>query len=198
MTSTKCSPSRLNWVLTFSIAATLAIALLASGCGGTSSGGATVRSGATPADTPHGPAVTAAGFADVAFGTSEETAQAGLVKLLGAPKKDLTDSGLPKACHVSSSAEWDGFTAFYFNDSFTGYEYRGADLQGPDGLNVGMSAAAAKEVEGKAFSTSAAQGGSWLLNTSSGKLFGYLDGVTSKARIASIDAGSVGCAAMTP
>ena len=77
-------------------------------------------------------------------------------------------------------------------------QYRGADLQGPDGLNVGMSAAAAKEVEGKAFSTSAAQGGSWLLNTSSGKLFGYLDGVTSKARIASIDAGSVGCAAMTP
>jgi hypothetical protein len=158
-----------------------------------------VRTGTAPdVGTGGAAAVTAAGFGDIAFGTGEDAAQAALVKLLGEPKKDVTRSGLPAACRVSSSAEWEGFTAFYFNGAFTGYEYRGADLEGPDGLNVGMSVAAAKESAGKDFSTSFAQGGSWLLHTPSGKLFGYLDAVPPKARIASIDAGAVGCSAMTP
>lgn len=181
-----------------STATAAAIALLTAACGGGSTGGAEVRATGQSAGDAAQPAATATGFAGVDFGTSQESAQAALVNLLGDPTKNLTDSGLPSSCRVSASTEWKGFTAFYFKGDFAGYEYRGADVEGPGGLNVGMSVAAAKDGAGKDFSTSFAQGGSWLLRTPSGKLFGYLDAVPPKARIASIDAGSVGCPAMTP
>jgi hypothetical protein len=178
--------------------AIVAIAFLLTGCGGASSGGAQVQSTGTSAGDAGPPAATAAGFAGVAFGTAQDAAQAELVNLLGKPTKDVTRSDLPASCGISATAEWKGFSAFYFKGKFAGYEYRGVDVQGPHGLHVGMSIAAAKASAGHDFTTSAAQGGSWLLQTSEGKVSGYLDGMPPKGRIASIDAGSVGCPAMTP
>jgi hypothetical protein len=197
MNNAKCSRSAFSWPIVLSIAITIAIGFLAAGCGAGSSGGAEVRSSGDPADGTTQPTATATGFAGVAFGTPQKAAQGALVKLLGDPTK-VADSGLPASCGVSASAEWKGLSAFYFKGEFAGYEYRGADVEAPSGLNVGMSVAAAKQAAGRDFSTSFAQGGSWELETSAGKVFGYLDAVPPKGRIATIDAGSVGCPSMTP
>lgn len=87
----------------------------------------------------------------------------------------------------------DGLDLFTGRGRFVGYEYRGRFLTTTAGLRVGDTVARARRLYGRVFKTSAAQGGSW----SADGLIGYLSSPNG-GRIASIDAGNVGCAALTP
>jgi hypothetical protein len=70
------------------------------------------------------------------------------------------------------------------------------------GLRIGATLAQAQQIYGSAFQTSLAQGGSWSVSTTGGELIGYLSAEPNEPgtapTIASIEAGSVGCPAMTP
>jgi hypothetical protein len=82
---------------------------------------------------------------------------------------------------------------FFGHGRLVGYEYRGHFLATSAGLRVGDSIARAHQLYGTAFKTSAAQGGSW----SAAGLRGYLTAPTN-GRIATVDAGNVGCPALSP
>ena len=70
------------------------------------------------------------------------------------------------------------------------------------GLRVGDTLAQAQQLYGSELTTSFAQGGSWSAVTSNGKLNGFLseepNQTPSPPTIMSIEAGAVGCPAMTP
>jgi hypothetical protein len=82
---------------------------------------------------------------------------------------------------------------FFGHGRFVGYEYSGHFLTTATGLRVGDTVARARRLYGAAFKTSAAQGGSW----SAAGLRGYLTAPLN-GRIATIDAGNVGCPALSP
>lgn len=82
---------------------------------------------------------------------------------------------------------------FFGHGRFVGYEYSGHFLTTTAGLRVGDTIARARHLYGAGFKTSAAQGGSW----SAAGLRGYLTAPLN-GRIATIDAGNVGCAALSP
>jgi hypothetical protein len=82
---------------------------------------------------------------------------------------------------------------FFGHGRFVGYEYSGHFLTTTAGLRIGDTVDRARQLYGAAFKTSAAQGGSW----SAAGLRGYLT-APQKGRIATIDAGTVGCPALSP
>jgi hypothetical protein len=82
---------------------------------------------------------------------------------------------------------------FFGHGRFVGYEYSGHFLTTTAGLRIGDTIARARQLYGAAFKTSAAQGGSW----SAAGLRGYLTAPLT-GRIATIDAGNVGCPALSP
>jgi hypothetical protein len=92
-----------------------------------------------------------------------------------------------------SEQELDGLRLFFGHGRVVGYEYSGSFLATTRGLRVGDTTARARQLYGPAFEVSAAQGGSW----SAGGLRGYLTAPRG-GRIATIDAGNVGCAALSP
>lgn len=71
------------------------------------------------------------------------------------------------------------------------------------GLRIGDDVAQARRIYGSAFVVLFAQGGSWRVSTSTGRLDGYLTAVPGRStppfpRVADVSAGSVGCPAVTP
>ena len=71
------------------------------------------------------------------------------------------------------------------------------------GLRVGDSLVRGRELYGRAFAISAAQGGSWATRVDGGLIRGYVSGVPghgplSRILVATIGAGDVGCPAVSP
>jgi hypothetical protein len=135
-------------------------------------------------------ALSARGIGSVAVGRHFDRTVIGVGSLLGVWGHRTAGGG----CGV----EWtehllDGLDLFTGAGRFVGYEYRGHFLRTTAGLRVGDTVARARRLYGPAFKTSAAQGGSW----SAGGLIGYLS-APNAGRIVSIDAGNVGCPALTP
>ena len=106
---------------------------------------------------------------------------------------------------------WAEVTAYFSNQTFVGYSSPPQGLQHPPpdtletalGLHIGDTLAHAEQLYGSALQTSLAQGGSWHVTTSGGYfLEGFLTAPPNEPdqtpRIASIEAGRVGCPAMTP
>jgi hypothetical protein len=103
-------------------------------------------------------------------------------------------------------------TAYFDHQRFVGYAtgslnglpgYRGIpNASTSSGLKIGDTLAQAQRIYDGSLRTSQAQGGSWFAATSTGTLDGLLtnevDGPRPTPRIADIDAGSVGCPAMSP
>jgi hypothetical protein len=87
----------------------------------------------------------------------------------------------------------DGLDLFTGSGRFVGYEYSGRFLASIAGLHVSDTMAQARRLYGDAFKTSAAQGGSW----SAAGLRGHLTAPADR-RIATIEAGDVGCPALSP
>jgi RNA polymerase sigma factor (sigma-70 family) len=106
-------------------------------------------------------------------------------------------------------------TVLFHRGRFVGYRYGGYALP-PDaarsylraatatGLVIGDTLAIGQRLYGRAFRISAAQGGTWQARTPHGTLTGYasdhpeVGDVSPSSRVASIDAGDVGCPAVSP
>jgi hypothetical protein len=142
---------------------------------------------------------------DTVFGDGPSTVARVLDGLLGlAPSRPYHAASI---CSVDHEIQWTGLTAFFEHARFVGYAYwtlRAAGepiLATAKGLRVGDTFAGAKQIYGRLFQTSAAQGGSWAVRTPQGRLYGYATGPPiggPQTKIASIDAGYVGCPALTP
>jgi hypothetical protein len=105
-------------------------------------------------------------------------------------------------------------TVLFHRGRFVGYQYGGNALPAEAGLLVrartvaglaiGDPLSTGQRLYGRAFRISTAQGGIWQARTPHGKLTGYAYGnpkvsdVSPSSRVASIDAGDVGCPAMSP
>jgi hypothetical protein len=149
---------------------------------------------------------------------------AGLSGVIGAAPRTVRGPGL---CGLDGTGlEWrvlsatphryDALALYFRHNRFVGYSYahggrREATTPGPGplattrGLVLGATVATGRKLYGKAFHTSAAQGGSWSARTPHGTLTGYAYGrapagtdIGPHSRVESIEAGDVGCPAMTP
>ncbi|HLH66414.1 MAG TPA: hypothetical protein VKV27_11985 [Solirubrobacteraceae bacterium] len=161
------------------------------------------------------------GIGPARFGERQAAVIVALGPLLGAPTELHTVGG---GCGVDHGVAWTGrrfaadLVAYFDQGRFSGYQYgnvnepapvrllrSGLRLASARGLLPGLTVVQAARIYGRAFRRSAEQGGSWSVRTSTGRLFGYLmvDSRTGRIlsprnRIASIDAGHVGCPALTP
>jgi hypothetical protein len=147
----------------------------------------------------------------VRFGETQSVAAASLVKLIG-----NADGGVRKVnqgdCTISADLYWSNFTAFFYRGKFDGYQTGGYATKKSEptfngvtsqGLRVGFTLAKAKRLYGSAVSTSGVQGGVYAAITKTGTIRGYLSTEpnqtsSTKVKLLSISAGSVGCPAMSP
>lgn len=173
----------------------------------------TVPPATTTPTTGAGPSGTAivlggGGVGDVDFGTAEAPAVARLDRLLGRPTTASPQSQTG-GCDIDATMQWPTLIVYFDRGSFVGYstlDPNGQNLSDSHegtaaGLEVGDSLARAEQIYGAAFTTSFAQGGSWSATTPDGNVDGYLTSEpnqTPAARIASIEAGDVGCPAASP
>jgi hypothetical protein len=103
-------------------------------------------------------------------------------------------------------SSWHALSVYFYHERLVGLSLGpGAEPNGQTsaGLRLGYSLSRAKELYGRSFRTSTNQGGAWFIKTSSGCLDGFLvpsTGLTSgpSSRILTIDAGDLGCPAMSP
>ena len=142
------------------------------------------------------------------FGQSDEVAAADLDRALSPAKARPVD--LAGNCTVDRALQWPVLTAYFDRDRFVGYstlaangeKLAEADVATAKGLRTGDTLAEARRLYGAALTTSAAQGGAWFAKTPDGRLEGYLSAEVNRdgpqPRIASIEAGQVGCPAATP
>lgn len=144
----------------------------------------------------------------VHFGEAQNVAAAALVRLIG-----KSEGGVRKAsegeCTISAGLYWSDFAAYFYHGKFDGYQAatnksgRAFNGSTPQGLRVGDTLAHAKSLYGSALTTSGEQGGVYAAITATGTIRGYLSTEPSQAsatkvKVLTIDAGSVGCPAMSP
>lgn len=108
-------------------------------------------------------------------------------------------------------------TVWFSHSRFVGYQYGeqgtklaprapslGTVLATTRGLTVGDKLSRGRQLYGAAFKTSTAQGGVFLISASAGRIDGYAWGsprygdVSLQSLVATIDAGNVGCPALSP
>ncbi len=145
------------------------------------------------------------GIDRAAFGEEASVAIHRLRLLLGSkPRKRYYPV---HACRVDHASKWPGLIAFFRHGRFVGYTYWAAKrrsgkpaLSTSKGLEVGDRLSRAQRLYGVAFRMSPEQGGSWSANTSQGRLIGFASGlpIGPRSTVLTIEAGDVGCAAMTP
>jgi hypothetical protein len=161
------------------------------------------------------------GIRGVTFGASPSVLTDGLRPLLGRPAVGYRRGG---SCTTDHVIRWSAghltapLTVFFGHGRWVGYQYGdpGAPSVPSDpgapialattrGLGLGDTVALGRRLYGRAFTPSAAQGGSWRARTASGQIDGFvtLDPRTGKVLssrnlIATIDAGAVGCPALSP
>lgn len=156
------------------------------------------------------------GIGSVRFGASPQAVRTQIDSLLGQPGSGYRPGG---SCDLDHQMTWtaSGRPALivYFRDSeFAGYQFgdpnrprhqsKGRTLATTRGLRLDDALARGRQLYGHRFSLSAAQGGSWILRTTEGRMEGYAWGrarhsdVSWHSVVLTIDAGDVGCAAATP
>lgn len=153
------------------------------------------------------------GFGNAVFGQSEAAAITDLEKVLGPP---MTAEPTPTTnCTVDAYLQFPGIVIYFDHGTFVGYATGAANtgsangknnevlnIKTTKGLKIGDTLAQTQQLYGLALTTSAAQGGSWFVKTSSGTLAGYLSAEVNQPptipQIADITSGSVGCPAVSP
>ena len=143
------------------------------------------------------------GIGRARFGQPQSQVLTELGKLLGPPVRPYRGSGY--GCGVDHTIAWPGLQAYFGHGRFTGYSYRGTGLQTTAGLQVGDSIRRARRLYRSALRLSFEQSGAWFARTPSGQLDGFTYGRSGNhtdigpgSSIATIDAGTVGCAALSP
>jgi hypothetical protein len=141
------------------------------------------------------------------FGQAEGVAILELDQELGHPGMLIDDKG---NCTIDSALQWSTVTAYFDKDAFvgystsfaSGYERKDPNVSTISGLRIGDTISRAHQLFGTPFSTSLAQGGSWIVTTPEGPLDGYLTNEANRRkpvpRIATIEGGAVGCPAASP
>jgi hypothetical protein len=163
----------------------------------------------------------AGGIGSVRFGASPTVARAAVDSLLG-------QDGRPYAvghasCGIDHAIKWSdqwtasgepALTLYFGRSAFVGYQFGdppgssvlrsppgGWSLATARGLRVDNTLEQGRKLYGPAFAISTAQGGSWSVRVHRGLLRGYASGVPGHGtvtRVATIDAGDVGCPAVSP
>jgi hypothetical protein len=164
------------------------------------------------------------GIGAVRFGVPPHAVRIAIDSLLG--QAGLSYKPTAAQCGVDHSIVWwddrtanglPNLVAYFGHSKFVGYQYgeygtmipprpplRGAELATARGLRIGDTLARGRTLYGRAFTLSAAQGGTWSVRTARGLLDGYAWGtprhgdVSWQSTVATIDAGDVGCAALSP
>lgn len=159
------------------------------------------------------------GIGSVRFGASPGAVRGKLDSLLRQSAGRYRSGG---SCDLDHQMTWSGpgnagqpaLTVYFRHSAFAGYQF--GDPNGPRhasggwtlattrGLRLGDTLLRGRQLYGHRFSMSSAQGGSWNLHTATGRLEGYAYGtpghgdVSWQSVVLTIDAGDVGCAALTP
>jgi hypothetical protein len=139
------------------------------------------------------------------FGQAEAIAVADLTKILG-----RAETGAPVRagdCDVDATLSWPGIVAYFERGRFVGYSTVGTSVARASedtmatarGVRVGSTLGSAALAYGSSLTTSSVQGGTWFVTTPYGKVEGFLTALDRRSsRILTIEAGAVGCPAMTP
>jgi hypothetical protein len=208
MHCSKTSGSRRSWWLALMVAI---VAAPAAGCGSRPASIASDRASPsvaisarlTPARSTPAALLAGNGIGPSRFGQPQRQVLAELNAILGRPARSHRASGY--GCGVDHEIGWPGLEAYFGRGRFIGYSYRGADLKTAAGLHVGDSIRQARQLYGKALRLSFEQGGAWFTRTSVGQLDGFTHGrsgnrtdIGPDSRVGTIEAGTVGCAALSP
>jgi hypothetical protein len=163
------------------------------------------------------------GIARARFGASPAAVRQAIDALVGQRGGAYARGG---SCQLDHAITWSqqpsesgepGLITYFRRSAFAGYQFGDADLGLPPrqppggwtlatarGLRVGETLAWGRHLYGRAFAISAAQGGSWSVRAAGGRLDGYAWGrpqhgdVSWHSVVSTIDAGDVGCAALSP
>jgi len=164
------------------------------------------------------------GIGAVKFGASPAAARAAIASLVRQPGGAYTRGG---SCGLDHRIQWwddrtaNGLpllTTYFRRSKFAGYQYgeygkltaphlpaRGLALATTRGLRIGDALARGRQLYGRSFAISAAQGGTWSVRVADGLISGYAWGtpkhggdVAPNSVVATIDAGDVGCPALSP
>lgn len=141
------------------------------------------------------------GIDGASFGQARGVATSRLDRLLGPPAKPYSPSG---ACQVDHAIEWSGLHVLFHRDRFIGYSYSLLNAPAPilattAGLRYGDTLARGRQLYGSGFTWGEYQGGTWHVLTTQGLIEGFVSGSWGPGgRIMTIEAGDVGCPAMTP
>lgn len=138
------------------------------------------------------------------FGDDPRAVVSRLRELLGhAPTKPYQRANV---CRIDGEVGWPGLAVYFRHGRFVGYSYAERKPAGSEpllgtlrGLQVGDTLLHGRQLYGSAFKVSPAQGGNWSVKTPQGRIDGYTSDVTNPhGKVLSIDAGYVGCPALTP
>jgi hypothetical protein len=142
------------------------------------------------------------GVGQARFGDTPKTAASQIVGLLQRrPSKPYHFTG---ACQIDHEIDWPGLNVYFHHGRFAGYAYWGSKSREPvlataKGLHVGDTVKTGQRLYRAKFHVSPYQGGAWWVTMPNGRLKGFTSGVTNPTgKILSIEAGDVGCPAMTP
>lgn len=160
------------------------------------------------------------GIGSVRFGASPHVVRTEIDSLLGQSGIGHQSAG---DCGIDHTIQWwdqptangePELTVYFSHSAFAGYQF--GDLSRPRhqsggwalatgrGLRLGEKLARGRKLYGHAFKLSSAQGGTWHLRTLRGRLDGYAWGTPSYGDVSwhslveTIDAGEVGCPALSP
>ncbi len=153
------------------------------------------------------------GIGRVRFGASPAAVIAGLKRLLGQPSPYKPGG----ACNYDHTIQWPDLSANFERSRFVGYSYgmygtlgpphaprHGLSLATTRGLRVGDTMIRGQRLYGRAFWVNEANGGTWGVHTTHGLIDGFTWGtpkhgaVGPHSVVATIEAGAVGCAALSP
>lgn len=145
------------------------------------------------------------GLTSAPLGTRESAAMARLTNLFGEPTAPLEATRGLRNCGVDASASWHALSVYFDHAKLVGVALgpgKSPMAVTSRGLRLGDSLRRAEGLYGNALRTSTNQGGAWFVTTSNGTLDGFLypsnGHPTSNSSIMTIDAGVVGCPAMSP
>ena len=149
--------------------------------------------------------VSAKGLGVAALGTRQVTTIARLTKLLGEPTAPLSPSHGLENCGVDATASWHALIVYFNHDVLVGVSLGpGKNPSGVTsrGLHLGDTLQRGRSIYGTALRTSTSQGGAWFVASDHATLDGFLYPSTAHPdphwKIMTIDAGDVGCPAMSP
>jgi hypothetical protein len=199
------------FAITAAICAAVAVPLLAAHSRSSGVPGGTKPAGGSavlprPPATPPEKVLNGNGIGQARFGERPRSVVHQVHAVLGEnPTRRRFNEGR-NVCGIDGEIDWPGLAAYFHHHRFVGYSYGPkitgggvSELATARNLRVGETVKEARRLYGSAFKVSAAQGGSFSVRTPHGLIDGFLSDVTNpKGKVLTIEAGNVGCPALTP